>query len=110
MLSGPNANKKAQQLSDYYINILNSLERTTEMPIVDYYKARFARDSIQKGIFTLWAFTFNNITSKAFSDVYKSQIETKSCTDYFDGFPDKQIEQICNDDDLSINTYQGIVT
>ena len=71
-LTGDGALEKAKQLSRYYKVTMAAFKQFTTTTIVDYFKIRFARDSIQKSIFTLWAFAFNNITSKAFSDSYKA--------------------------------------
>lgn len=109
-MTGDGAIKKAKQLSRYYKVTIASFKQFTQTPVVDYFKIRFARDSIQKSIYTLWAFAFNNITSKAFSDSYKSRIDTHSCKDYFDSFSDSQIDMICNSNQLSLDNYQGIVT
>jgi hypothetical protein len=86
------AEAKAKQLSRYYTVTMQSFKQFTQTPVVDYFKIRFARDSIQKSIYTLWAFAFNNITSKALSDTYKSRIDSHACKDYFDAFSDDKID------------------
>jgi hypothetical protein len=58
----------------------------------------------------LYAYGFNNITSKAFSDYYSQNGNRFQCRDYFNKFPNSMADQICNSNSLTLDNYQGIVT
>ena len=107
---GLDSREKGAALATYYQGILHSLDQVTSDPEIDYYKSRFAALSIQKSIFVLYAYTFNNITSKAFADVYKQNNNRFQCNDYFNQFANGVIEKICNSNSLSLDSYEGIVT
>lgn len=96
---------QAETLSKYYIGTLKTYNLYTENPKLDYYKSRFAKNSINDCLDLLQRYTLNNITMKAFVDVYKKQNQFR-CRDYFNIYGDT----ICNSNSLSLDSYQGIVT
>lgn len=101
---------KGKALATYYSGIQQAFSQYTTYPKLDYYKARFARDSIQKSLYTLYAYGFNNITSQAFQDVYKANSNKFQCRDYFNKFENNLADLICNSNSLTLDNYQGIVT
>ena len=86
------AKEKGEALAKYYDGILKAFKQYTKDPVNDYYKSRFARDSIQKSLYMLYAFGFNNVTSKAFQDVYRQNSNRFSCRDYFNKFKDNKAD------------------
>lgn len=97
---------QAATLASYYIGTLKTYKKYSKIPKLDYYKSRFSRDSINDSIDLLQRYTLNNITMKAFSDIYKKNKNKFRCRDYFNVFGDT----ICNSNSLSLDSYQGIVT
>lgn len=96
----------AKTLASYYRGTLKTYTQYTENPKLDYYKSRFAKNSINDCIDLLQRYTLNNITMKAFADVYKSKKNQYQCRDYFNIYGDT----ICNSNSLSLDSYEGIVT
>lgn len=97
---------QAQALASYYRGTLKTYNQYTEIPKLDYYKSRFAKYSIDDCIDTLQRYTLNNITGKAFADVYKKNKNKYRCRDYFNIYGDT----ICNSNSLSLDSYQGVIT
>lgn len=98
--------KKAEGLSKYYNNTITTFKLNTGSPELSFYRARFARDGLQKSLDILRQYVFNNITMKAFSSYYLNNKGGIACKDYFRG--DYSI-QICNHNILSLDRYEGIV-
>jgi hypothetical protein len=100
------SNEEAQVLIDYYKGSMQVFTQYTAKPKLDYYKARFAREAILESITFLSRYTLNNITMKAFEEIYVRDQHKASCRDYFNSYADT----ICNSNHLSLDNYEGIVT
>ena len=96
---------EASVLITFYQKTMLNFAQLTKNPKLDYYKSRFSRDAIQQSIDWLKLYTLNNITMKAFNDVYTDKKKQILCREYFNKYGDA----ICNSNLLSLDNYEGVV-
>lgn len=97
---------QATALAKYYNSTIKSLSFSSNSPTLSYYRARYSRDGLLKVMDFLSQYVFDNMTMKAFYQLYSDRKGTYACRDYFwKPFAD----QICSDNILTLDKYDGIV-
>ena len=105
---------QAALLSQYYSQTLNDLSLASNSPTLSYFRARYSRDGLLKAMSVLRLFVFDNITMKAFQQVYNDNRGTTRCADYFNNVQFGEISgdvrtRICQDPVISLDKYEGII-
>lgn len=105
----------SKQLIKYYKECFESLQvlsKDLDRPDQAYYRARFSRDGIRKALTTLEQYVFDNITMKAFSQVYFERRGTKPCVLYFCSPNNRHCAKdssiVCQNPRTSLDNYEGI--
>jgi len=97
--------KQANLLISYYKKTIESFKFFSHQPVNDYYRAKFSKEGITKSLDLLTEYTYNNISTKAFSDMYHKNTIQYPCVAYFSSMQ----REICNSNAISLENYQGII-